>query len=261
MTSTLSPNDRLRRALFEASHAICNELMKIAEYVGGAEAASLRDLKWQIGEANTDVDFSKLTHELGTKVMKDILCKWDLYEKHDYKIAGPDFTITLTSRPGMAVEKLVGKIELKTTKSKDGNCPGSTSGTLDINQPTIMCLRPANRNDPSKFQFRCCQYRDCMKLSDTDLAVDRTPRVPLNFYQMPEPGEVSEYEDKGDFEYLEHYTETTLNRHERGMSSSWFDTLQRNIVKASREKYLIETSIEDIIKDKAEAEARLKATQ
>lgn len=199
----------------------------------------LQLIKWSEGEANIDIEFSKLGC---------ICCKlaWEKIKNNnninDVKIecSIPDINLIFKDKYNKILKS---KIELKSSKEKNKRILGSTIGKLDINQPLIYCLRP-NKID-GEYIVRCSQYFNAMGKSETELFQDRTPRPYINFNKMKTPNEYKKVEKN---DWIKHYSKCALKRIENNKKNSWQDYLVNNMKDMIIEKFIKTTSIEDFIK-------------
>ena len=150
---------------------------RTAAYVQ-AETEALAAVKWQKGEANTDIGFSYLVR----RCCRNVLCELptpgveikviDLRTKGDLLL---EFTIN-----GTVHER---KIELKSGKTTV--IPGSCCSKLDLNEWVIWCLRK------NGFHIRYGQYYDSiLKLNDPKLIrtpFDRSSRPKVHFDRLQAP--------------------------------------------------------------------------
>tara|TARA_B110000881_G_scaffold207145_1_gene211106 strand:+ start:138 stop:629 length:492 start_codon:yes stop_codon:yes gene_type:complete len=129
----------------------------------------LSELSWQIGESNTDTDFSNLSKECCNIAFKNI----NKINELSLEISIPDLKLKFIYK-----KKIINKkIELKSTKSINSKIPGSMIKSLDPNIWTIMCCR-ADKKD--KIEVRYGRYFIGMEISVYEKFQDRSPRPSLN---------------------------------------------------------------------------------
>lgn len=205
----------------------------------------LRELKWTDGESNTDSGFSKLGCECSEQAWNDIKGSYPEYKDITLRFNSPDINITISIDSNHIIYV---KIELKSGKAEI--IPGSTIGKLDINQPTIFCLR--KEGPEQTFEIRYSQYHSCIGEKDTDMFQDRTPRPFVNFNKMTCIDTPIEYIEKEKGDWVKHYAECALNRIKKNITSSWQDDLTKNMAKKVVEDFIKNTSVEEFAKRKSE---------
>lgn len=209
----------------------------------------LRNIKWTDGEANLDYEFSQLA-------CKCCIDSWNMlkngnkskkYKNIQIECSAPDINIIFIMEDKTLIYK---KIELKS--STKNIIPGSTIKNLNINQPLIFCLRPPCKDKP--YQIRYSQYHQAMGTSGFETFQDRTPRPKINFNNMNcIDSNYPDYEEKIKFNWTKHYSDCAINRINNNINSSWQDELVRNIQKDTYNKFIRDTSVEQFIKLKNEA--------
>jgi hypothetical protein len=201
----------------------------------------LMQIKWTEGEANTDTEYSKLACETCEEAWIQIQPSYPQYQQVTLKATHPDINLTFLENTAIVAKA---KIELKSTKSKNGFMPGSTIGKLDMNEPVIFCLR----NDTNTiFNFRYAQYYNCIGESSYDMFQDRTPRPAINFHKMATPDTPLPYVEKEKGVWIPHYAECALRRIQEPKYKSWQDDLVKEILK----EYIKNTSVNDFVEAKA----------
>jgi len=214
------------------------------------------NIKWTDGEANIDTEYSKLACRCCVEA-------WDIAKSNpDVKSFGydtinvqcviPDINILFTYL--LDTREIKKKIELK--QSEHLSIPGSTYDKLDINQPVIWTLRPNKKNKIEEYQVICRQYHQLYNMHDEDLFQDRTPRPHLRsphklLHEAPPP-----YETKVKVDMVQHYSSCAVNRVQKGINRSWQDPMVKDIGNKSVEHYLMNTSIEEILKKKTELQMK-----
>jgi len=205
----------------------------------------LQGLKWTDGEANTESGFSKLGCESAEEAWNHIKVRFPEYKDITLTFTSPDINIKISIHSN---DIIYAKIELKSGKGKI--IPGSTIGKLDINQPTIYCLR---KEAPEQtFEFRYSQYHRCIGEKNTDMFQDRTPRPFVNYDKMTCVDTLLPYIEKEKGHWIEHYANCAVFRTEGGIESSWQDTLTKIIMKKAIDEYIKKTSVEEFAKLKSE---------
>ena len=211
----------------------------------------LDKIKWTDYEANIDSDFSKLGCECCKEAYNDIKKKYIEYVDINIEAQFPDINISFYKDSNII---LTGKIELKSGKGK-GLIPGSTIGTLNINEPVIFCLRNESKKT---FEIRYDQYYNCIGESQTDMFQDRTPRPHVNFQKMKNIDIPISYIHKEKNDWINHYAECALyrinnNKNDKtsktGKSNkSWQDDLIKKIKILCINDFIKETSLEEFTK-------------
>ena len=217
------------------------ELAKITTNLLIQSQAQLRNIRWNIGESNTDTEYSKLACECCKTAWRSLQKKEESLCNIQMNVTIPDINLCFI----LLDESISKKIELKSSKSK--TMPGSTIGKLDINQPMIYCLRP--KEILGTYEVRCSQYHKAMTTKEYDLFVDRTPRPFLSFSNMDNN---NSYVHKDKFEWIKHYTQCSLNRinNIECIRYSWQDELVKDIQKETIENFIKDTSYEEFIRMK-----------
>ena len=204
----------------------------------------LEKIKWTDSEANIDSEFSKLACECCKEAYVEIKKKYIEFTDINIQVKIPDINITFLKDENFITK---GKIELKSGKGK-GIIPGSTIGTLDINEPVIFCLR----NETKKtFDIRYEQYHNCIGESKIDMFQDRTPRPKVNFQKMKKINEQCNYIKKDKNDWIDHYADCAINRinnKTEKSNKSWQDDLIKKIKSLCVKDFIQETSVEEFIK-------------
>jgi len=213
----------------------------------------LEKIKWTDSEANIDSEFSKLACECCSEAYVEIKKKYIEFTDINIQVKIPDINIIFLKDENIITK---GKIELKSGKGK-GIIPGSTIGTLDINEPVIFCLR----NEKKKtFDIRYDQYHNCIGESKIDMFQDRTPRPKVNFQKMKKIDEDCNYIQKKKNDWINHYAECAIHRINNNLeksnnnnnleksNKSWQDDLVEEIKIMCIKKFIKETSVEEFIK-------------
>jgi len=201
----------------------------------------LKECKWTDGESNTDTDFSKLACNCAEDAWSRVKQNYPIFSDITMAALFPDINCVF-SKNGKTIKVPKNKIELKSSKSHV--MPGSTIGTLDINQPLIYCYRPKNAD--ALYEIRYGQYHTAMGESDIDLFQDRTPRPQLNFTKLFPSSQIDViYSNKKKDAWISHYGKCAVNRVNRNVSYSWQDSLTKSILYEALQN--IET-MEDLIK-------------
>ena len=224
---------------------VCMPLTQCTTQILSTKQKELQGLKWTDGEANTESGFSKLGCESAKEAWNDIKVRFPEYKDITLTFTSPDINITISIHSN---DSIYAKIELKSGKGKI--IPGSTIGKLDINQPTIFCLR--KEGPEQTFEFRYSQYHRCIGEKDTDMFQDRTPRPFVNYDKMTGIDTPLEYIEKEKGDWIEHYANCAVFRIEEGIESSWQDTLTKIIMKKAIDEYIKKTSVEEFAKRKSE---------
>ena len=193
---------------------------------------ALKDIRWQLSEANTDIGFSTLTAGYCEEEWVALQRTNPALREITLRAFPPDVNCEFYNR-GVLVEKK--KIELKSSLSTV--MPGSTTGDLDINQPMIYCWRPRDPTQP--FEIRCGQYFYAMKIDDPFLPFqDRTPRIALDFKKLPAylltpsvPDELPYRPlDSSNWDWKQYFADCAINRIENPVFRSWQEELTRDIL-------------------------------
>lgn len=206
--------------------------------------SQLGQIRWQDGEANPDTGFSKLACQCCLIAWEDLRTRFPEYAKVELKAEPPDINLIFSFREDKHQEQH--HIELKSCKKPV--IPGSTIGTLDINQPLIFCLRPKTSSE--EYQIRSAPYYLAMGESQYDKFQDRTPRPLINFNKMPDTTTAeAEYQFplKSQTDWITRYADCALNRlREPGnCKASWQDDLIRIIQQKTLERFVNTTSVEE----------------
>jgi len=194
----------------------------------------LAKIVWKISEANTDQGFSQLASECCLEAWSKIQKDYPEYTNTTLNVSIPDINLVFNHQG----EEIHGKIELKSGISPQ--IPGSTIMDLDINQPTIFCLRP--KKSSGEYKIRYSQYYSSMVLTDKDCFQDRSPRPKITFDQMVDCHTEVEYVSKQKMDWNPYYAKCAVTRAHNNLKS-WQDTLTRAII----DYFLETTSLEDII--------------
>jgi len=198
----------------------------------------LQNIRWSIGEANTDVDYSNLACRCAEEAWERVKAKFPDYSTTLLKASSPDIHLNFINNGTTVLE---GKIELKSRTTSI--VLGSTIKGLDINQPVIYCMRNVKKGT---FEFRYAQYFMCMGKTSTDLFQDRTPRPDVNFTKMYTSAQDVECEEKEKENWIQYYVDCALYRiNTPNTPVSWQDDLTRGIQKRSIEEFVRNTSIEE----------------
>lgn len=194
--------------------------------------SDLQKCKWTEGESNTDTDFSKLAGEKMKQVFEEIINYNSIFNnKITIEINSPDIKISFKlSEYNTPIKR---KVELKSVYSETGNnaiIPGSTIGKLDINTWVIFVLRKNNNQD---FEIRYGRYYKGIKITETELFQDRTPRPKIlwsNYQKIEEkPDNTILQKDK---KWIKKYAEAAVHRIINDVNnSSWQDDLVTEIIK------------------------------
>ena len=209
------------------------------------QQAEMQRIKWTDGESNLDTGYSQLACQCAETA-------WRLTVRQKYP--APFDTAVLQARPPdinctFLIEKnddndrlmpiYKAKIELKSAKTT--SMPGSTIGKLNINQPLIFVLRPANTGAVAsgaavKYEARYGQYHTAMGESDYDTFQDRTPRPLINFLKLcAAPESATQYSEKTKDAWIRHYAKCALKRigpilKPKLKKASWQDDLTRSLL-------------------------------
>lgn len=218
---------------------VCMPLTQRTAQILATKQKELAEIRWTDGEANTDSGFSKLACGSCEEAWVGVKEEFPEYSHLSLTCSPPDINLRFTAES--IVTSTSGKIELKSGK---GTCiPGSTIGSLNINEPVIFCLR----NDSASFAFRYSQYYTCMGESNTDMFQDRTPRPHVNFQNMADINTPVAYTHKEKTAWVEHYAKCALFRTKTKTHRSWQDTLTATIIRL----FIKETSVEEFARLKA----------
>lgn len=200
----------------------------------------LNNIKWNIGEANLDFEYSQLACSICENVWNKIKDYYYVYKDISIKFYIPDINLQITLPNNKIIIK---KIELKTSKNKI--MIGSTIKNLDINQPLIYCLRPKKNHD--KYIIKCSLYHNAIGEGEYDLFQDRTPRPSINFEKMDDY--ILQYVEKNNSLWIEHYADCSLNRINYNMTKpcnySWQDDMIKMIKHKILNEFIQNTSIEE----------------
>jgi hypothetical protein len=213
-------------------------LMKLTQKTAqrlATKQSELRSIRWTDGEANTDSGFSELARMCCMQAWTELQSVYPEYADCRLTTEAPDIQCEFTQ----GSNRLKTNIELKSAKSL--TMPGSTIGKLNINEPVIFCFRPTDSTQ--LFQFKYSQYHNAMGESDIDKFQDRTPRPFLNFMKMTDVQIPLEYVEKAKDDWVQHYARCAVKRVEKGMNSSWQDTMIQSVL----DIYLRSHSEEDIL--------------
>jgi hypothetical protein len=205
----------------------------------------LKNITWNNGEANLDIEYSKLACNCCIMAWDTMKIKYPEYGKIEITCIIPDINITFRYPNGITSKD---KIELKSSKSK--RMPGSTIKKLDINQTLIYCLRPSIASEP--YKLRCSQYYSAMGESDIDLFQDRTPRPFINFEKMNEVDNIVPFVIKDKYVWIEHYAKCALKRIDETTicQTSWQDDMIKIMKKKIIDDYVRNTSEQQFQIDK-----------
>lgn len=181
----------------------------------------LLKLSWHKAESNTDIDFSNYAKDCCIKAFKEMDINFNL----QLKIKTPDLNLLLFNNE----ESYNKKIELKSTKSKNGKLPGSTIRSLDLNMWTIICYRDLSKQI---CEVRYGKYHLGIVVNEYEQFQDRSPRPKIDFYQYQKPNETPNLRTKYmKNNFWERYAECAINRILNPISHSWQDDLVKEIVK------------------------------
>lgn len=226
---------------------ICMPLTQHTAKILLSKQKELEKIRWTDSEANIDSEFSKLACECCKEAYNEIKKKYTEFNDVNIQVKIPDINIIFLKDENIITK---GKIELKSGKGK-GIIPGSTIGTLNINEPVIFCLR----NETKKtFDIRYDQYYNCIGESQIDMFQDRTPRPKVNFQKMKKIDEECNYIQKEKNDWINHYAECAIyriNNTEKSTNNStksWQDELIEKIKIMCIKHFIEETSIEEFTK-------------
>jgi hypothetical protein len=194
----------------------------------------LGKIVWKVSESNTDQGFSQLACTCCSEAWIQIQKEQPLYKNTTLRVSIPDINLVFNHNG----EEIHGKIELKSGLSEE--IPGSTIMSLDINQPTIFCLRP--KKGASEYKFRYSQYYSSMILTDNDCFQDRSPRPKISFKKMVDCDTPVEYVNKEKMDWNPYYAKCAIKRVYNNLNS-WQDTLTSAIIDC----YLKTTPLDQII--------------
>ena len=237
---------------------ICMPLTQHTAKILLSKQKELEKIKWTDSEANIDSEFSKLACECCKEAYVEIKKKYIEFNDVNIQVKIPDINITFIKDENIITK---GKIELKSGKGK-GLIPGSTIGSLDINEPVIFCLRNESKKT---FDIRYDQYYNCIGESKTDMFQDRTPRPKVNFQKMKKIDEECNYIQKDKNDWINHYAECAIHRinnnsvnynnnleksnnNSEKSIKSWQDELVEKIKIMCIKYFIKETSIEEFTK-------------
>jgi hypothetical protein len=224
---------------------ICMLLTQRTAQILHTKQIELHEIQWTNCEANIDSGFSRIGCVCCKEAFDEIKEEYSEYNNLTLKFEIPDINILFYKDSKIIAS---GKIELKSGKGK-GLIPGSTIGTLNINEPVIFCLKNKSKNS---FDFRYSQYHNCIGESNTDMFQDRTPRPRVNFKKMTDINTLIKYIHKEKSDWVEHYAECALFRTKANKPyKSWQDNLIEKIKNLSINEFINETSIEDFTKLKS----------
>jgi hypothetical protein len=224
----------------ELTYKLALETTKLVE----SKQSELKNIKWFVGEANIDTEFSQLVCRCCELTWNKMKTNTE-YAQVNIICNIPDVNIVFTLPNG---EKVLSKIELKSSKKKI--MPGSTIKKLEINQPLIYCLRPST--DLELYKLKCSQYHSAMGESEYDLFQDRTPRPNINFDKMDNN---NTYVSKDKDDWITHYSVSALNRIKNPEKyKSWQDTLTKDMKEKIINDYVKNTSQEEFKLHKLELE-------
>lgn len=192
---------------------------------------------WKVSESNTDQGFSQLASSCCLEAWVQIQKEQPLYKNTTLDVYIPDINLIFNHKG----QVIYGKIELKSGLSQE--IPGSTIMDLDVNQPTIFCLRPKKG---SEYKIRYSQYYSSMILTENDCFQDRSPRPKISFNKMTECDTPLDYVKKEKMDWNPYYAKCALTRVVNNLNS-WQDTFTREIKELSKEDFIKTTSVEDFI--------------
>jgi len=179
----------------------------------------LSKINWSSGESNLDKGFSELSRKCCIKAFNKI----NRFKELKLEVDIPDLKLTFITKN----KKIKRKIELKSTKSKNGKLPGSMIMSLDLNTWTIFCHRVVEN-----FQVRYGRYHIGMTRSDHEMFQDRSPRPDLHFAKFQKPSESPKTKkiiiDKA---FWKSYAKSAIRRILEPKSHSWQDDLVKEIIK------------------------------
>lgn len=193
----------------------------------------LGKIVWKVSESNTDQGFSQLACSCCLEAWAQIQKEQPLYKNTTLNVCIPDINLVFNHN-GQDIHE---KIELKSGLSEQ--IPGSTIMDLDINQPTIFCLRPKKGNE---YKIRYSQYYSSMILTENDCFQDRSPRPKISFKKMVDCDTPIDYVNKEKMDWNPYYAKCALTRVLNNLNS-WQDTLTSAII----DYFLKTTSLEQII--------------
>ena len=179
----------------------------------------LKKIIWNDNESNIDSGFSKIAKKY---------CEL-AYSKFNFpyklRIDTPDVLLTF-KKNNFEISK---KIELKSTKSRDGILPGSTLMKLDPNIWTIICKRDTKLNT---FEIRYGRYYNGMQFSNHETFQDRSPRPNINFNKFQKSDEEPNIiKTEAVSNFWENYAESAIERVLNPLSHSWQDDLVKAIIR------------------------------
>jgi hypothetical protein len=205
-------------------------LVKETAFLLQESQEELKKITWSKGEANIDLDFSKLAAQKCQEAFKSI------HNDNEFPFLQlstntPDIKLSFSTKinnENMVYER---KIELKSGESNI--IPGSTIKNLDFNIWVIFVLR---QNKNTNFSFRYGRYYKGVDIENTALFQDRTPRPRLKWdkYQsIKEEPDIMLVEQN--IYWIENYAKAALNRlsanYQDKIKYSWQDDLIKLIIK------------------------------
>jgi hypothetical protein len=226
-------------AYVELWEIVCMLLTRLTAEILLSKPEELRKIKWNVGEANTDNEFSILACRCCEQAWVSVIEVYPEYSGLTIVCKTPDINIEIYEGPKEVAE---GKIELKSGKHKI--IPGSTIQTRDVNEPVIYCLR--NKSD---HHIRYGQYHQFMLIKDTALFQDRSPRPHINFDMLTDVKTPLSYVRKEKIDWIPHYAKAALTRANSPEFTYWQDDMIRLIIK----NFVKQTSVEEFARLKSES--------
>jgi hypothetical protein len=200
----------------------------------------LKKVKWTDGESNTDSGFSSLACECCLEAWE--IVKKELPELADVQLStkAPDVSLVFSKGDEVIHND---KIELKSGKTK--TIRGSTIASCDINQYVIFCLRNEKKET---FEIRYGQYHMLMRLTETDLFQDRSPRPDAVFNNLVDVNTAVIYVKQEKPDWIQHAFDCAFRRIDNKMDSSWQDDFMRRLIQEAEKRFVQRTSIEEFTK-------------
>ena len=179
----------------------------------------LKKITWSDNESNIDSGFSSVVKKYCEIAYKKLDFPYEL------RVDTPDILLSF-KKNNFEINK---KIELKSTKSKNGTLPGSMIMKLDPNIWTIICKRDPNLNT---FEIRYGRYFNGMHFSSHEKFQDRSPRPSINFNKFQKfYEEPNTTRTKSITNFWENYAESALERVLNPLNHSWQDDLVKAIIR------------------------------
>ena len=234
-----------RMAYAELWEIVCMLLTRLTAEILLSKPEELRKIQWNVGEANTDKEFSILACRCCEQAWVSVKEVYPEYSGLTIVCKSPDVTATFRKDDKNLAK---GKIELKS--GKDKIIPGSAIRSLDVNQPVIYCLR---NESGTIFHIRYGQYHQFIRITETAACQDRSPRPHVNFDMLTDVNTPLSYVRKEKIDWIPHYAKAALNRAKSAEFTSWQDDMIRVAIQEVIKNFVKQTSVEEFARLKSES--------